>query len=154
MRKKEDEYYMQLAFKQAQKAFGHDEVPVGAIVVTEDGIILGRGYNQVAKRGQQIAHAEVIAISKASKKIGDWRLDNCWLYVTLEPCKMCMGLVNLSRLKGIVFGAPSKLFGYRLDKEGQVSLYNKDVKIKEGIFAEESAALLKKFFKQKRLKKE
>lgn len=153
MRKKDDAYFMQLALKQAQKAFEHDEVPVGAIVVASDGTVLGRGYNQVAKRHQQIAHAEVIAISKASKKIGDWRLDNCWLYVTLEPCKMCMGLVRLSRLKGVVFGASSKLFGYRLDKEGQVSIYNKDVKVEEGVFAEESAALLKKFFKQKRQKR-
>ncbi len=141
---------MKLALKQAQKAFEADEVPVGAIIVAQDGEILGRGYNQVEKKHQQIAHAEMIAICKASKKIGDWRLDNCWLYVTLEPCMMCMGLVQLSRLKGVMFGTRSNFFRYQLDKEGQVSIYNKDVKIEGGIFAQESAALLKKFFKQKR----
>ena len=142
--------YMKKALAQAQKAFQEQEVPVGAVVVGPDNIILGRGYNQVEKKHQQAYHAEVIAISRASKKIGDWRLNNCTLYVTLEPCTMCMGLIRLSRLKRVVYGARSMLFGYQLDKEGQVSLYKKDIEIKEGILVDQAAQILKNFFKQKR----
>ncbi|MEX0940500.1 MAG: nucleoside deaminase [Candidatus Babeliales bacterium] len=145
-----DYYFMNQALIQAQKAFKEDEVPVGAIVVDIEGKIIGRGYNQVEKKHQQLAHAEVNAIAQACKKRGDWRLDGCWLYVTLEPCMMCMGLIRLSRLQGVVFGTKSKLFGYQLDKEGQISLYNKDIEIKEGILAQEAADILKQFFKQKR----
>ncbi len=148
--KKTDEYYMQLALKQAKKAFTIDEVPIGALVIDEVGKVLGRGYNQVEKKHQQIAHAEVIAISQACKKIGDWRLNNCTLYVTLEPCSMCMGLIRLSRLKRVVFGARSKLFGYQLDKEVQFPLYKKGIEVKEGILADNAVEILKKFFKRKR----
>lgn len=146
-----DEIFMRHALKEANKAFERDEVPIGAIIVSPDGTILGRGYNVVETKHQQLAHAEVIAITKACKKRGDWRLDGCWLYVTLEPCLMCIGLAYLSRLKGVVFGARSPLFGYQLDKYSHIQLYKKDMlEIKEGICAEESANLLKKFFKQKR----
>lgn len=141
---------MQHALKQAQKAFSKNEVPIGAVVVGPDGTIVARGYNQVEKKHLQIAHAEVIAISRASKKICDWRLNNFALYVTLEPCTMCMGLIRLSRLSRIVFGAQSKLFGYQLDKEGQLPLYKKDIEIKQGILADSAVEILKKFFKQKR----
>ena len=142
--------YMKKALAQAQKALAKSEVPIGAIVVGHDGKILARGYNQVHEKHQQIYHAEMTAISKASKKIGDWRLNDCTLYVTLEPCMMCMGLVRLSRLKRVVFGARSHLFGYQLDKEGEISLYNLDIEIQEGILAEDAAQILKKFLKQKR----
>lgn len=145
-----DYIFMNLALKQAQKAFEHDEVPIGALVVGAKGNVLGKGYNQIEKKRQQAAHAEVIAICKANKKINDWRLDNCTLYVTLEPCMMCMGLIRLSRISRVVYGTESKLFGYQLDKKGQYSLYKKDIIIKKGILAEVSAQILKNFFKQKR----
>lgn len=141
---------MQMALKEAKKAFNADEVPIGAILVDPEGIVVGRGFNHVEKKRQQSAHAEVIAISRASKKRGDWRLDGHTLYVTLEPCMMCMGLVRLSRIDRVVYGADSLLFGYQLDKERQGSLYKKDIKVEGACLAEESSVLLKKFFKQKR----
>jgi tRNA(adenine34) deaminase len=146
-----DLFFMEIAFKQAQKAFANDEVPIGALVVDGKGNILGKGYNQVEKKKQQAAHAEIIAISRANKKKNDWRLDDCTLYVTLEPCIMCMGLIRLSRISCVVYAADSKLFGYQLDNKGQYSLYKKDIEIKKGILAEASAEILKKFFKQKRM---
>lgn len=152
---KNDQFYMKKALQLAKKAFAADEVPIGALVVDVQGNILGRGYNQVEKKQQQIAHAEVIAITKASKQLNSWRLDNCWLYVTLEPCRMCMGLIRLSRLQGVIYAADSPLFGYSLDKEGIVPVYKENIiKIMKGICAQESADLLKQFFKQKRKKRE
>jgi tRNA(adenine34) deaminase len=106
-----DEFFMRQAIKQAHLALKHDEVPVGAIVVNSDGRIIGRGYNQTEKRSAQIFHAESIAIAKAGRQLGDWRLCGCWVYVTLEPCAMCMNLIQLSRCAGIAYGATSPLFG-------------------------------------------
>lgn len=145
-----DIVFMQKALRQAQKAFLHDEVPIGALIVDAQGFIIGRGYNQVEKRKQQRAHAEVLAITQASKKINDWRLDGCTLYVTLEPCMMCMGLIRLSRISRVVYGSESKLFGYQLDKKDQHSLYKRKIDIEKGLLAQESAGILKQFFKQKR----
>jgi tRNA(adenine34) deaminase len=143
---------MRQALKQAHKAFSIDEVPIGAIVVDNKGVILGRGYNKVERKKQQIAHAEVSAIAQACTKRSDWRLDGCWLYVTLQPCMMCLGLAVISRVAGIVYGAPSPLFGYHLDKEGDVWLYKENIIIRKGVCAQEAAALLKAFFKPKRKK--
>ncbi len=147
-----DTYYMQQALKLARKAYGEDEVPVGALVVTAQGVIIGRGYNKVEQRCTQAAHAEVLALAQAGKKIGDWRLSGCWLYVTLEPCAVCLHLIRLSRLEGIVFGAPSPLFGSCLDKDSSRGLYKKDILIMANVGAEESAQLLRQFFQQKRVK--
>ncbi len=108
--------YMREALKQARKAFEQGEVPIGAVVVGPDGTIIGRGYNKVEQLQQQNQHAEVRAINQACKKIDSWRLLDCSVYVTLEPCGMCMHLIKLSRMRGVVYGANSPLFGYRLDK--------------------------------------
>jgi tRNA(adenine34) deaminase len=146
-----DERYMELALKQAQKAFSYNEVPVGAVVVSPDGTILSRAHNKVEKLHTQMAHAESLALSRAGKKLGDWRLIDCWLYVTLEPCSMCMSFIKLSRMRGVVFGAHSPLFGYGLDKSRASSLYNGDaLQIVEAVLAQDSAQLLKRFFQQKR----
>jgi len=148
---KKDIFFMKKALAQAQKAYASEEVPVGAIVVDSQGKVIGRGYNLVGKRNTQAAHAEVIAISKAGKKIGDWRLNGCWLYVTLEPCSMCMSLALLSRLDGVVYGATSPVFGYQLDKELHFQLYKYGaLLVVSGVCAEESSALLKDFFRHKR----
>lgn len=148
-----DIYYMQQALKQARKAYKKNEVPVGAIVVDKEGLVIGRGYNLVEQRHQQTAHAEVIAINKASKKLGDWRLNDCTLYVTLEPCMMCMSLIRLSRVKRVVFGASSPLFGYELDNKQSDQVYNKNMLVvAKGVCAHESSLLLKQFFKNKRKK--
>ena len=95
---KKNEYYMKKALVLARKAFDLGEVPVGSIVVDSNEKIIGRGYNSVEKNKSQLAHAELLAISKAVKKRGDWRLDGCTLYVTLEPCGMCFHAIGLSRI--------------------------------------------------------
>ena len=146
-------FYMKEALKQAKKAYAQDEVPVGALVVDANGAILARAYNLVEKRHTQGAHAEALAIDKAGKKLSDWRLEGCWIYVTLEPCAMCLHLILMSRLEGLVFGATSPLFGYHLDKLGTLSIYtNKHLPIQvvDEVHAAESAELLKQFFMQKR----
>ncbi len=146
-----DSHYMKLALTQAKKAFMSDEVPVGAVIVDQQGNVISRAYNVVEKRSTQAAHAEVLAIAKAGKALGDWRLLQCWLYVTLEPCSMCMNLSVLSRLQGVVFGARSPLFGYGLDKNTASSLYNGDaLRVVEGVCSQDSSQLLKQFFQQKR----
>jgi tRNA(adenine34) deaminase len=153
-----DKEYMCQALLHAQQAYAANEVPIGAVVVDNNGIIIGHGHNQVEALQTQTAHAEMIAIAAAGKKRHNWRLDNCWLYVTLEPCSMCMGLITLSRLEGVVFGAASPLFGYRLDNDVDNWLYRKIVRpyapdavqAIEGIGAEQAAALLKEFFQKQR----
>jgi tRNA(adenine34) deaminase len=150
-----DSWYMAQALAQAHKAEAIEEVPIGALVVDVQGTIIGRGFNQVEKRHTQAAHAEIIAIMHAGKKLKDWRLKGCWLYVTLEPCALCMALIRLSRLQGIIYGASSPLFGYRLDNNIDLSVYNKDLLVTiSGVMADEAGALLKQFFKTKRKKGE
>lgn len=152
---KDAHFFMQRALAQARKALAKDEVPIGAVVVSPEGVIVGRGHNQVEKRGCQIAHAEMLAVQQACKKLGDWRLNGYWVYVTLEPCSMCMNFMKLSRVAGVVYGAQSPLFGYHLDNDAGHRVYNKnDVQIQKGVCAEEAASLLKQFFKKKRKKGE
>jgi tRNA(adenine34) deaminase len=147
----DDHFFMRKALALARKAAERDEVPIGAIVVDASGVIIGRGYNQVETRKSQRAHAEQLAIAQATKKRSDWRLDGCTIYITLEPCAMCMGLIGLSRLEAVVYGARSPLFGYQLDNQLETQLYKKCIKeVRQGIEAEAAAALLKTFFKQKR----
>ena len=149
-----DSFFLKKALKQAQRALSYNEVPVGAVVVNPQGVIIARAYNSVEKKQSQSAHAEIQAIEKAGKKWHDWRLQGCWLYVTLEPCAMCMNLIKLSRLEGVLFGASSPLFGYQLDNANGSPLYKKNtVRIIGPVSAEESAHLLKRFFKEKRKQK-
>ncbi len=152
--REKDLFFMQQALEQAQLAADINEVPIGAVVVNADGVIVGRGHNSVERDCTQRSHAESIAIEQASKQLGDWRLNGCWLYVTLEPCSMCMGLIKLSRLDGIVYGAASPLFGFRLDNQEDLWVYKSDaLKVIEGIGAAEAAIMLKNFFYKKRKKK-
>ena len=147
--------YMKQALVQAKRAYKHHEVPIGAIVVNAAGVIIGRGYNQVEKKKQQLAHAEIRAITQACRKLGDWRLDGCWIYVTLEPCALCMNLILLSRIHGLAFGASSPLFGYKLDNRWPLQVYRRNtLEIISGIALQESAALLKNFFKERRISSE
>ena len=153
--KEHDVSVMKQALRQAAKAFGQDEVPIGAVVVNAQGKIIGRGYNQVMKQKTQRAHAEALAIERAGKKQGDWRLEDCWLYVTLEPCSMCMSLVTLSRMAGVVYGANSPLFGFHLDNTISDRVYKKDalVLVPE-VCEQESIYLLKTYFQLQRKKKD
>ena len=143
---------MQKALGLARRAFDADEVPVGALIVNNQGKILARAFNQAEYKMSQTAHAELCALSRAGKKLGDWRLEGCWLYVTLEPCAMCMSAIVLSRLEGVVFGAESPLFGYqKVDKHTPSWLYKRDnLAIIGGVCEEDSRKLLQDFFKQKR----
>ena len=153
MRKQDHEHFMKKALAQAKKALALGEVPVGALVVDEEGVILGRGYNKMEAVGCQTGHAEVIAIQKACKKRGDWRLDDCSLYVTLEPCLMCFGLAQLSRIKEIIFATESPLFGFGFKKSQSLPFLKKDLLLHEGILKEEAVNLLQTFFKTIRTKK-
>ncbi len=140
---------MSLALEQARIAAIHDEVPIGAVIVDENGDVIARAYNQVEKKRTQTAHAEMLALAEAGKKRG-WRLEGCVMYVTLEPCAMCMHALYLSRVSELIYGASSPLFGFRLDKHVDYSIYKVLMKIRSGVCAEQAAALLKVFFKSKR----
>src|SRR5690625_4195006 len=99
-----DKKFMKLAIEEAKKAEQIDEVPIGAVIVRDDEVI-GTGYNLREKTQTTLSHAELIAIEKANQKLGSWRLDDCTLYVTLEPCPMCAGAIVQARIKRVVFGA-------------------------------------------------
>lgn len=146
--------YMQEALREAQKAYALDEVPIGCVIVDAHGTIIGRGYNQVESRKTQTAHAECAAINEATAQRGDWRLDDCTVYVTLEPCAMCMNLLLLSRVVRVVYAASSPVFGYSLDKDSILQLYRRDaIDICKGLLQEEASKLLKQFFQKKREEK-
>ncbi len=137
---------MQLALLQAQKALALGEVPIGVVIVDQDGQVIGEGYNLVETNHTQTAHAEMLALIQATQRIGDWRLQNCTLYSTLEPCAMCMSAIVLSRVGRVVFAAASPIFGYRVDKQIGFTLYNCPIEIHEGILVSDAKALLRIFF--------
>jgi tRNA(adenine34) deaminase len=149
----EDQYrFMYAALQEAEKAFEDDEVPVGAVVVHKNKII-GRGFNQIERLKDPTAHAEMIAITSAANHLGDWRLNECDIYVTLEPCIMCTGALLASRIKGLYYGASDLKFGacgsiYNLAEESKT---NHKIKVYSGILAKESEDLLKTFFEKKRI---
>ncbi|HBR71117.1 TPA: tRNA-specific adenosine deaminase [Candidatus Dependentiae bacterium] len=147
---KSDNFFMQQALKEAEKAALKNEVPVGAVVVNESGDILGRSYNQTIKKNSPLGHAEIVAISKAAHALNDWRLDGCTLYVTLEPCALCMQLIIMSRITRVVYGAVSPLFGYSRDKHCIFDLSRMPLVVEKGIEAEAAQTLLKQFFTKKR----
>lgn len=146
-----DEQYMDQALVLAQQAFAIDEVPIGALIVNSQGRIIGSGFNRVESERCQLAHAELRALREATDAQGDWRLEGCTVYVTLEPCSMCYHALRLSRVKKIVFGADSPLFGFHLDKDSFISVYNLDAILTvQGVRKQECQELLKRFFQQKR----
>ncbi|MCW8810033.1 MAG: tRNA adenosine(34) deaminase TadA [Ignavibacteriaceae bacterium] len=135
------------ALQEAEKAFEEKEVPVGAVVV-KDNKIIGRGYNQVERLKDATAHAEMIALTAAANHLGNWRLNECSIYVTLEPCVMCTGALLASRINEIFFAAFDPKFGacgsvYNLANDGKT---NHKIKVYSGIYAEESKKLLQDFF--------
>ena len=148
-----DRQCMELALTQARHAFNQGEVPIGAVLVDSTGTIRAQDYNRVEQERTQAAHAEILVLRAAGAVLGDWRLLNCWLYVTLEPCSMCFALIQLSRCTGVLYATRSPLFGYQLDNTGNSQVYKKDILIQsEGLLAEESRELLKEFFQRKRKK--
>ena len=151
---KTDEKYMREAIRQAKKAWKLDETPIGCVIVHE-GRIIGRGYNRRNTDKSPLAHAEISAIRKASKKIGDWRLEECTLYVTLEPCQMCAGANIQSRIPRVVVGCMNPKAGCAgsvlnlLD----VKAFNHQAELTTGVLEEECSALMTDFFKELREKK-
>lgn len=148
-------YFMERAFREAQIAFEEDEVPVGAVVV-KDNQIIGRGHNQTETLKDATAHAEIIALTSAAENIGDWRLDDCILYSTIEPCAMCAGAAVLSRIKTIVYGAPDIRFGacgtiFDVPTDKRL---NHRIEIISGVMEQETAELMQLFFRRIRLNKE
>lgn len=146
-----DEKYMKEAIKLAKKAESIDEVPIGAVIVHDDKII-ACAHNLRESKQNAVAHAEIIAIQKACKKMGSWRLEDCILYVTLEPCPMCTGAILQSRIKRVVYGAADPKGGCieSCMKMYEVKGFNHYPEVTSGVLKEECSMLLKNFFKQKR----
>ena len=148
------EYYMKMALKEAKKAYKLGEVPIGCVIVYEDKII-GRGYNRRNTDKSTLAHAEITAIKKASKVIGDWRLEDCTLYVTLEPCQMCSGAIVQARIPTVVMGCmnPKAGCGGSILNILEMPQFNHQVHTIRGILEEECSQMLTTFFKELRIKK-
>lgn len=139
--------YMYAALTEAEKALEENEVPIGAVIVHKDRII-GRGYNQTARLKDPTAHAEILAITSAANNLQDWRLNECDLYVNVEPCVMCTGAMIASRIRSVYFSIFEPKFGacgslYNIAEDGRL---NHKVKVFSGIYAEESERLMKEFF--------
>ena len=149
-----DESFMKQAVKQAKKAYDKLETPIGCVIVHEDKII-ARGYNKRNMKKNTLAHAEILAINKASKVLGDWRLEDCTMYVTLEPCPMCAGAIVQARIPRVVIGSMNPKAGCA----GSVlNLFQHDglnhqVEVTKGVLAEECSGLMTSFFRELRKKK-
>ena len=150
----QDEKYMKAAIKQAKKAYALDEVPIGCVIVQNDKII-ARGYNRRNTDKNTLAHAELSAIKKASRKTGDWRLEDCVMYVTLEPCQMCAGAIVQSRLGKVVIGSMNPKAGCAGSVINllQMKQFNHQVEMVTGVLEEECSIMLSGFFQELREKK-
>ena len=150
-----EEKYMKIALLEAQKSLKWGDVPIGCVIVSEEGKIIARAHNQREKTGIPTAHAEILAINKAGKKLKRWNLTGCTLYVTLEPCVMCAGAMVNARISKVVFGAYDKRFGccgtiYNLASDEK---FNHRCEVVGGIMEEQCVSPIKEFFRQIRLSK-
>ena len=147
----EQERYMKQAIKLAKKAAALEEVPIGCVIEYQ-GKIIGRGYNRRITDKNTLAHAEITAIRKACKKMGDWRLEDCTMYVTLEPCQMCAGAIVQARVKKVVIGCMNPKAGCAGSVLNilQVDKFNHQVEIEQGVLEEECSTMLTVFFKSLR----
>ena len=146
-----DQHFMRLALREAERAVEHDDVPVGAVIV-RDGEVIGSGHNERELRQDPTAHAELLAVREAARVLGSWRLLDCVLYVTLEPCAMCAGAIVLARVPRVIYGAGDPKAGAAgsvLDVLGEPRL-NHRPEVAAGLLAAESAALLQGFFGSRR----
>ncbi len=145
--------YMRLALLEAKKAMGLDEVPVGAVIISNSGEVISKGHNLCIGLNDPTAHAEILAIRSACDKVSNYRLTGCILITTLEPCIMCMGALVHARIQGLVFGARDPKAGAvvsRMDFFSQITWLNHRFWIKEGVSSIECSNVLKLFFKSKR----
>ena len=149
-----DEKYMKEAIKQAKKAYALDETPIGCVIVYE-GRIISRGYNRRNTDKNPLAHAEITAIRRASRKISDWRLEGCTMYVTLEPCQMCAGAIVQSRMDRVVIGCMNPKAGCAgsILNLLQMDRFNHQAQITAGVLEEECSSLMKQFFRELRERK-
>lgn len=149
-----DEKYMRAAIREAKKAYALEEVPIGCVIVQNNKII-ARGYNRRNTDKNTLAHAELAAIRKASRKTGDWRLEDCTMYVTLEPCQMCAGAIVQSRLGKVVIGSMNPKAGCAGSVLNllQMKEFNHQVEMVKGVLEEECSAMLSAFFQELREKK-
>lgn len=149
-----DEKYMREAIRQAKKAYAKNETPIGCVIV-RDGRVIARGYNKRNEKKNTLAHAEIIAIHKASRIVGDWRLEDCTMYVTLEPCPMCAGAIVQARIPRVVIGSMNAKAGCAgsvvnlLQMEG----FNHKVEVQTGVLREECSQMMSGFFRELRLRK-
>lgn len=149
----EDERYMKEAVKEAKKAYRIGEVPIGCVIVYK-GQIIGRGYNRRKTDKSTLSHAEITAIKKASKFMGDWRLEGCTLYVTLEPCQMCSGAIIQARMDRVVMACmnPKAGCGGSLMNILESDLFNHKAQVTRGILEKECSEMLTNFFKELRVR--
>ena len=148
-----EEKYMKEAIRQAKKAYAIGEVPIGCVIVYQDKIV-GRGYNRRMTDKNSLSHAELNAIRKASGKLGDWRLDDCEMFITLEPCQMCSGAIVQSRIRKVYIGSMNPKAGCAgsILNLLQVPQFNHQVEVEKGILEEECSQMLKQFFRELREK--
>jgi tRNA(adenine34) deaminase len=145
-----DDRFMKMALAQARKAAERGEVPVGAVIVM-DGVVIARGYNRPIGLTDPTAHAEIVALRKAARKLGNYRLSGCDLYVTVEPCAMCLGAALNARIRTLIFGADDPKAGaVRSLVTFPIEKTNHHMAVAGGVLAAESAALLKSFFRARR----
>ena len=149
-----DEKYMKEAIRQAKKAKALDEVPIGCVIVYEDKII-ARGYNRRNTDKNTLSHAELNAIRQASQKLGDWSLEGCTMYITLEPCQMCAGAIVQARVSRVVIGSMNPKAGCAGSVLNilQMDRFNHQVELTKGVLQEECSTMLSEFFKELREKK-
>ncbi|HIZ40437.1 MAG TPA: tRNA adenosine(34) deaminase TadA [Candidatus Anaerobutyricum stercoris] len=150
----EDEKFMKEAIRQAKKAEAIGDVPIGCVIVS-DGRIIARGYNKRNRNKTVLAHAELLAMSKACKKAGDWRLEDCTMYITLEPCQMCAGAIVQARIPRVVIGSmnPKAGCGGSILNLLQMKEFNHQVEVTRGVLEEECSEMLSAFFRKLRQKK-
>lgn len=148
------ERYMKEAIRQAKKAYALDETPIGCVIVYEDTII-ARGYNRRNREKSVLAHAEITAIKKAAKKLGDWRLEGCTMYVTLEPCQMCAGAIVQSRMTKVVIGCMNAKAGCAGSVLNLLEMeqFNHQVTVERGVLEAECSQLMSAFFRELRERK-
>lgn len=150
---KDNIYYMKEALKEAKKSLITGDVPVGCVIVYDEKII-ARGHNKREDKQQSLAHAEVVAINKACKKLGTWRLEDCTMYITLEPCVMCSGAIIQSRVPRVIYGAYDYRFGAHKSLINLFDVkFNHYVEISGGVLENECSIMIKDFFKELRDKK-
>lgn len=149
-----DERYMKEAIRQAEKAYGLDEVPIGCVIVYE-GKVIARGYNRRNTDKNTLSHAELNAIRKASKKLGDWRLEGCTMYITLEPCQMCAGAIVQARITNVVIGSMNQKAGCAGSVLNllEMDAFNHQVNVTRGVLKEACSEMLSQFFRELRKKK-